>query len=198
MANNQQASTDELKDFSRAVIVEAAEGDRAQLISMLRKMGVNVPDNVSTRDLIVIEITTIRQNAAFRTAMKNYFHKMIHGHMERSDSARKFVNEDGSADGSKKAYEDTAVGGVLTKERIGSILDTALNVWANSANAKAIKEGEQSAMDQEKAKAAQYGSGGTSYVPSGMGWVKPVIILLILGGASYGIFRYYKSRKKAT
>lgn len=189
---NKQMSTDQLCEFARALIMDSVENNSDMVKRLLAANGVRISDDIPQGQLLMVTIKAMKDSTPFRVAMMNQFSRNINERMAAGGG--EFSNADG-----KKAWEDTFVGSILTKDRIGNVLDTSLGLWANAANAKSQKESEERAIEYEKAQAEKYQAQSfTMPSVSGLGGIlKPVLTIGILVAIGWGGWHLYKKSRKS-
>ena len=203
-----QISTKQLVDTTRNTILESVTNDSQAVISLLRKNGVQVSDNIEPTQLFLILIKAIKDSPVVRKDYTNYLKTYVNSFKNYVEDGYK--NVDNAADTTpktKKSYEDTFFGKLFPSEKISQYLDTGLNLYQTNLLNQSQRAGEENALKLEQAKANTYyaqgtvnvGTGGGSGSGSGAGAGKGktltyVLIGLLVVGAGVGAYFYFKKK----
>lgn len=202
------------KDLLMQSIGLMAYEDRDTLVTLLRKNGVQVEDNVSTNDLLNMTYVAIANSLQFKKDLAKYleskaiesyegyvdeeFFNLTKEEREAKRTAKKTAKTE-----TRKTQGGTKVGlavkSVATKENIQSVINTGLGVLADSLTAKADRKAIQDATalaserSQQAIAEAQAQDSAKSKIKA---WIIPTIIGVVVIG---GIVTYLviKKRNKA-
>jgi hypothetical protein len=202
------------KDLLMQSIGLMAYEDRDTLVTLLRKNGVQVEDNVSTNDLLNMTYVAIANSLQFKKDLAKYleskaiesyegyvdeeFFDLTKEEREAKRTAKKTAKTE-----TRKTQGGTKVGlavkSVATKENIQSVINTGLGVLADSLTAKADRKAIQDATalaserSQQAIAEAQAQDSAKSKIKA---WIIPTIIGVVVIG---GIVTYLviKKRNKA-
>jgi hypothetical protein len=188
--------------------------DRDTLVTLLRKNGVQVEDNVSTNDLLNMTYVAIANSLQFKKDLAKYLEsKAIESYegyvdeeffnLTKEERAAKRTAKKTARTETRKTQGGTKVGlavkSVATKENIQSVINTGLGVLADSLTAKADRKAIQEATalaserSQQAIAEAQAQDSAKSKIKA---WIIPTIIGVVVIG---GIVTYLviKKRNKA-
>jgi hypothetical protein len=200
-----QISTKQLVDTTRNTILESVTNDTQAVISLLRKNGIQVPDDAQPTQVFIILIKAIKDSATVRKDYTNYLRTYV-------DSFKNYVdnlNADASTTTTtttKKSYQDTFFGGLFPPEKLSQLLDTGINLYTTNLNNQSQRASEEAALKLEQAKANTYyaqgmanvGTGGTgANTTTGGGKGKTltyVLVGLLVVGAGVGAYFYFKKK----
>jgi hypothetical protein len=202
------------KDLLMQSIGLMAYEDRDTLVTLLRKNGVQVEDNVSTNDLLNMTYVAIANSLQFKKDLAKYleskaiesyegyvdeeFFNLTKEEREAKRTAKKTAKTE-----TRKTQGGTKVGlaikSVATPENIQSVINTGLGVLADSLTAKADRKAIQDATalaserSQQAIAEAQAQDSAKSKIKA---WIIPTIIGVVVIG---GIVTYLviKKRNKA-
>jgi hypothetical protein len=202
------------KDLLMQSIGLMAYEDRDTLVTLLRKNGVQVEDNVSTNDLLNMTYVAIANSLQFKKDLAKYleskaiesyegyvdeeFFNLTKEEREAKRTAKKTAKTE-----TRKTQGGTKVGlaikSVATPENIQSVINTGLGVLADSLTAKADRKAIQEATalaserSQQAIAEAQAQDSAKSKIKA---WIIPTIIGVVVIG---GIVTYLviKKRNKA-
>ncbi len=202
------------KDLLMQSIGLMAYEDRDTLVTLLRKNGVQVEDNVSTNDLLNMTYVAIANSLQFKKDLAKYLEsKAIESYegyvdeeffnLTKEERAAKKTAKKTARTETRKTQGGTKVGlavkSVATKENIQSVINTGLGVLADSLTAKADRKAIQEATalaserSQQAIAEAQAQDSAKSKIKA---WIIPTIIGVVVIG---GIVTYLviKKRNKA-
>jgi len=200
-----QISTKQLVDTTRNTILESVTNDTQSVISLLRKNGIQVPEDAQPSQVFIILIKAIKDSATVRKDYTNYLKTYV-------DSFKNYV-ENLSADAvtettTKKSYEDTFLGGLFPPEKLSQLLDTGINLYTTNLNNQSQRASEEAALKLEQAKANTYyaqgmanvgtgggsGAGSGNNVGGGNKTLTYVLVGLLVVGAGVGAYFYFKKK----
>jgi hypothetical protein len=202
------------KDLLMQSIGLMAYEDRDTLVTLLRKNGVQVEDNVSTNDLLNMTYVAIANSLQFKKDLAKYLEskaiESYEGYVDeeffnvtKEERAAKRIAKKTARTETRKTQGGTKVGlavkSVATKENIQSVINTGLGVLADSLTAKADRKAIQDATalaserSQQAIAEAQAQDSAKSKIKA---WIIPTIIGVVVIG---GIVTYLviKKRNKA-
>ena len=198
-----QISTKQLVDTTRNTILESVTNDTQAVISLLRKNGIQVPDDAQPTQVFIILIKAIKDSATVRKDYTNYLRTYV-------DSFKNYVdnlNADASTTTTtKKSYQDTFFGGLFPPEKLSQLLDTGINLYTTNLTNQSQRASEEAALKLEQAKANTYYAQGMANVGTGNtgtgagttgGKSKTltyVLVGLLLVGAGVGAYFYFKKK----
>jgi hypothetical protein len=201
-----QISTKQLVDTTRNTILESVTNDTQAVISLLRKNGIQVPEDAQPTQVFIILIKAIKDSATVRKDYTNYLKSYV-------DSFKNYVdnlNADaaaGAATTTKKSYQDTFFGGLFPPDKLAQYLDTGINLYTTNLANQSQRQSEENALKLEQAKANTYyaqgmvnvgtGGGTTTRAGAGGGSKKTltyVLVGLLVVGAGVGAYFYFKKK----
>ena len=199
-----QISTKQLVDTTRNTILESVTNDTQAVISLLRKNGIQVPDDAHPTQVFIILIKAIKDSPTVRKDYTNYLKTYV-------DSFKNYV-ENLSADAvtettTKKSYEDTFLGGLFPPDKLSQLLDTGINLYTTNLSNQSQRASEEAALKLEQAKANTYyaqgmanvgtggsGAGSGNNVGGGNKTLTYVLVGLLVVGAGVGAYFYFKKK----
>lgn len=200
-----QISTKQLVDTTRNTILESVTNDTQAVISLLRKNGIQVPDNAQPTQVFIILIKAIKDSPVVRKDYTNYLKTYV-------DSFKNYVdNLNADAAGvatttTKKSYQDTFFGGLFPPEKLSQLLDTGINLYTTNLTNQSQRQSEENALKLEQAKANTYyaqgmatiGTGGGATTGAGAGrsgkTLTYVLVGLLVVGAGVGAYFYFRKK----
>jgi hypothetical protein len=193
-----QISTKQLVDTTRNTILESVTNDTQAVISLLRKNGIQVPDDAQPTQVFIILIKAIKDSPVVRKDYTNYLKTYV-------DSFKNYVdNLNADASGAattttKKSYQDTFFGGLFPP-------DTGINLYTTNLTNQSQRQSEENALKIEQAKANTYYAQGLANIGTGGGAVtgagRPksnrtltyVLVGLLVVGAGVGAYFYFRKK----
>lgn len=200
-----QISTKQLVDTTRNTILESVTNDTQAVISLLRKNGIQVPDDAQPTQVFIILIKAIKDSATVRKDYTNYLKTYVDSFKNYVESYKNTV-ETPAATTTKKSYQDTFFGGLFPPEKLSQLLDTGINLYTTNLNNQSQRASEEAALKLEQAKANTYYAQGMANVGTGntgAGAVTTggksktltyVLVGLLLVGAGVGAYFYFKKK----
>jgi hypothetical protein len=200
-----QISTKQLVDTTRNTILESVTNDTQAVISLLRKNGIQVPDDAQPTQVFIILIKAIKDSSTVRKDYTNYLKTYVDSFKNYVDN----INVDAATTATtttKKSYEDTFFGGLFPPEKLSQLLDTGINLYTTNLTNQSQRQSEENALKLEQAKANTYYAQGTANVGTGgagtgagAGGGKSktltyVLVGLLLAGAGVGAYFYFKKK----
>ena len=142
-----QVSTQQLIDITRNSLVVLIQEKKSDVIAIVRKNGINIPQDINNDQLFAVVIKSMKDSVSFRKDIAKAL-------KSTASEYSNYVDENLYADAKpKKPYEDTFFGNIFTKERLGNIVDTGVAIYSSSLANKQQRQGEQNAISYELAKA---------------------------------------------
>lgn len=202
-----QISTKQLVDTTRNTMLESVTNDTQAVISLLRKNGIQVPDDAQPTQVFLILAKAIKDSAIVRKDYTNYLKTYV-------NSFKNYVENYNSADATagaaatttKKSYQDTFFGGLFPPEKLSQMIDTGINLYQTNLANQSQRQSEENALKLEQAKANTYyaqgmaniGTGGAG-TGAGAGGGKSktltyVLVGLLVVGAGVGAYFYFKKK----
>jgi hypothetical protein len=200
-----QISTKQLVDTTRNTILESVTNDTQAVISLLRKNGIQVPDDAQPTQVFIILIKAIKDSPVVRKDYTNYLKTYV-------DSFKNYVdNLNADAAGAattttKKSYQDTFFGGLFPPDKLSQLLDTGINLYTTNLTNQSQRQSEENALKIEQAKANTYYAQGLANIGTGGGTVtgggRPrsnrtltyVLVGLLVVGAGVGAYFYFRKK----
>jgi len=201
-----QISTKQLVDTTRNTILESVTNDTQAVISLLRKNGIQVPDDAQPTQVFIILIKAIKDSPVVRKDYTNYLKTYV-------DSFKNYVdNLNADAAGAattttKKSYQDTFFGGLFPPDKLSQLLDTGINLYTTNLTNQSQRQSEENALKLEQAKANTYyaqgmanvGTGGSTVTGAGAGrggnkTLTYVLVGLLVVGAGVGAYFYFRKK----
>ena len=200
-----QISTKQLVDTTRNTILESVTNDTQAVISLLRKNGIQVPDDAQPTQVFIILIKAIKDSPVVRKDYTNYLKTYV-------DSFKNYVdNLNADASGAattttKKSYQDTFFGGLFPPDKLSQLLDTGINLYTTNLTNQSQRQSEENALKIEQAKANTYYAQGLANIGTGGGAVtgagRPksnrtltyVLVGLLVVGAGVGAYFYFRKK----
>jgi hypothetical protein len=201
-----QISTKQLVDTTRNTILESVTNDTQAVISLLRKNGIQVPDDAQPNQVFIILIKAIKDSATVRKDYTNYLKTYVDSFKNYVESYKNTVEETPAATTTKKSYADTFFGGLFPPEKISQLLDTGINLYTTNLNNQSQRASEEAALKLEQAKANTYyaqgmanvgtssGAGSGNNVGGGNKTLTYVLVGLLVVGAGVGAYFYFKKK----
>jgi hypothetical protein len=203
-----QISTKQLVDTTRNTILESVTNDTQAVISLLRKNGIQVPDDAQPTQVFIILIKAIKDSATVRKDYTNYLKSYVDSFKNYVESYKNTV-ETPAATTTKKSYQDTFFGVVFPPEKLGQYLDTGINLYTTNLANQSQRQSEENALKLEQAKANTYyaqgmanvGTGGGTGAGAGAGagggkgkTLTYVLVGLLVVGAGVGAYFYFRKK----
>ncbi len=201
-----QISTKQLVDTTRNTILESVTNDTQAVISLLRKNGIQVPDDAQPTQVFIILIKAIKDSATVRKDYTNYLKTYVDSFKNYVESYKNTV-ETPAATTTKKSYQDTFFGGLFPPEKLAQYLDTGINLYTTNLANQSQRQSEENALKLEQAKANTYyaqgmaniGTGGARTTGAGAGGgskktLTYVLVGLLVVGAGVGAYFYFRKK----
>jgi len=198
-----QISTKQLVDTTRNTILESVTNDTQAVISLLRKNGIQVPDDAQPTQVFIILIKAIKDSPVVRKDYTNYLKTYVDSFKNYVDN----INADAAATTTKKSYQDTFFGGLFPPEKLSQLLDTGINLYTTNLTNQSQRQSEENALKLEQAKAniyyaqgmANVGTGGSTVTGAGAGrggnkTLTYVLVGLLVVGAGVGAYFYFRKK----
>lgn len=202
-----QISTKQLVDTTRNTILESVTNDTQSVISLLRKNGIQVPEDAQPTQVFIILIKAIKDSPVVRKDYTNYLKTYVNSFKNYVES---YNNADATAAAAttKKSYEDTFFGKIFPTDKISQLLDTGINLYTTNLTNQSQRQSEENALKIEQAKANTYyaqgmanvgtGGGGTNYA-GGISRANKtnltyILIGLLVVGAGVGAYFYFRKK----
>ncbi len=198
-----QISTKQLVETTRNTILESVTNDTQAVISLLRKNGIQVPDNAQPTQVFIILIKAIKDSPVVRKDYTNYLKTYVDSFKNYVDN----INADAAATTTKKSYQDTFFGGLFPPEKLSQLLDTGINLYTTNLANQSQRQTEENALKLEQAKANTYYAQGLANVGTGVGagtgagagrggnkTLTYVLVGLLVVGAGVGAYFYFKKK----
>ena len=200
-----QISTKQLVDTTRNTILESVTNDTQSVISLLRKNGIQVPDDAQPTQVFIILIKAIKDSPVVRKDYTNYLKTYVNSFKNYVES---YNNADATAAATKKSYEDTFFGKLFPTDKISQLLDTGINLYTTNLTNQSQRQTEENALKIEQAKANTYyaqgmanvgtgGSGAGAGAGAGAGKGKTltyVLVGVLVVGAGVGAYFYFRKK----
>jgi hypothetical protein len=201
-----QISTKQLVDTTRNTILESVTNDTQAVISLLRKNGIQVPDDAQPNQVFIILIKAIKDSATVRKDYTNYLKTYVDSFKNYVENLNADATEAAATTTTKKSYQDTFLGGLFPPEKLSQLLDTGINLYTTNLNNQSQRASEEAALKLEQAKANTYYAQGMANVGTGTGVnnlprsegdkkaLTYVLVGLLLVGAGVGAYFYFKKK----
>lgn len=201
-----QISTKQLVDTTRNTILESVTNDTQSVISLLRKNGIQVPEDAQPTQVFIILIKAIKDSPVVRKDYTNYLKTYVNSFKNYVES---YNNADATAAATtttKKSYEDTFFGKLFPTEKISQLLDTGINLYTTNLTNQSQRQSEENALKIEQAKANTYYAQGMANIGTGgegTGAGAPrggnktltyVLVGLLVVGAGVGAYFYFRKK----
>jgi hypothetical protein len=202
-----QISTKQLVDTTRNTILESVTNDTQAVISLLRKNGIQVPEDAQPTQVFIILIKAIKDSATVRKDYTNYLKTYVDSFKNYVDNLN--ADAEGTGTTTKKSYQDTFFGGIFPPEKLGQYLDTGINLYTTNLANQSQRQSEENALKLEQAKANTYyaqgmaniGTGGGTGAGAGAGagggkgkTLTYVLVGLLVVGAGVGAYFYFRKK----
>jgi len=200
-----QISTKQLVDTTRNTILESVTNDTQAVISLLRKNGIQVPEDAQPTQVFIILIKAIKDSATVRKDYTNYLKSYVDSFKNYVDNLN--VDAEGTGTTTKKSYKDTFFGLTFPPEKLAQYLDTGINLYTTNLANQSQRQSEENALKLEQAKANTYyaqgmaniGTGGGTGAGAGAGGdskktLTYVLVGLLVVGAGVGAYFYFKKK----
>lgn len=200
-----QISSKQLVDTTRNTILESVTNDTQAVISLLRKNGVQVPDNIEPTQLFLILIKAIKDSPVVRKDYTNYLKTYVNSFKNYVEDSYKNVDS-AAPTPPKKSYEDTFLGKLFPTDKLSQFIDTGLNLYQTNLANQSQRQSEENALKLEQAKANTYyaqgmanvGTGGAGTGAGADGGKSKTLTYVLVGllvvGAGVGAYFYFKKK----
>lgn len=187
-----QVSTQQLIDITRNSIVVLIKEKKSDVIAIVRKNGIDIPQDISNDELFAVVIKSMKDSVSFRKDIAKAIKSTA---SEYSNYVDENLYADAKTATPKKPYEETFFGSIFTKERLGNIVDTGVALYSSTLANKQQRQGEQNAISYELAQAQKIqAQSDTTLNPTKKSYTLPIVIgVLVLG--SIGAYMYFKNKK---